>query len=167
MTQGIHTVDLLQWMMGPVRGVNARMGTLVHRIEVEDTLVAILTFASGALGVIEATTAAHPGLPARIEVCGDRGTAALEADRISLWQVEGMERPAEGVAETDVGKAASDSKTFGSEGHQAQIAEMVESVRRGSRPTIDGQEGRKALELVLGIYESAKTGRSVEFSLRS
>ena len=119
MTQGIHTVDLLRWMMGPVRSVSARMATLVHRIEVEDTLVATLTYDSGALGVIEATTAAHPGLPARIEVCGARGTVALEADRITTWQVEGTERPADAGGGSEVGKAASDSKTFGAEGHRA------------------------------------------------
>jgi predicted dehydrogenase len=165
MTQGIHTVDLLQWMMGPVRSVSARMATLVHRIEVEDTIVAALTYASGALGAIEATTAAHPGLPARIEVCGDRGTVALEADQITTWQVEGMERPADVGGGAEVGRAASDSKTFGAEGHRAQIAEMVEVVRAGKRPAIDGPEGRRAVELVLAIYESARTGRTVELPL--
>jgi predicted dehydrogenase len=162
MTQGIHTVDLLRWVMGPVRSVSARMATRVHRIEVEDTLVATLTYANGALGVIEATTAAHPGLPARIEICGDRGTVALEADKIAIWQVEGMERPTDVGEGSEVGKAASDSRTFGMEGHRAQIAEMVEVVRMGKRPTIDGPEGRKAVELVLAIYESARTGRTVE-----
>ncbi len=165
MTQGIHTVDLLQWIMGPVRSVTARMGALVHRIEVEDTIVATLTYASGALGVIEATTAAHPGLPARIEVCGDRGTVALEADQIAIWQVEGVERPLLTGEASDVGKAASDSKTFGAEGHRAQIAEMVEVVRTGKRPTIDGPEGRKTVELVLAIYESARTGKAVDLPL--
>lgn len=165
MTQGIHTVDLLQWMMGPIRSVNARMATLVHQVEVEDTVVATLTYASGALGVIEATTAAHPGLPARIEVCGDRGTVVLEADRIATWQVEGVERPADAGGGSEVGRAASDSKTFGAEGHRAQIAEMVEVVRTGKRPTIDGPEGRKAVELALAIYESARTGKTVELPL--
>lgn len=165
MTQGIHTVDLLQWIMGPVKRVSARMGALVHDVEVEDTVVATLEYESGALGVIEATTTAHPGMPAKLEFSGSGGSIAMEADQITAWDVEGEESQAAGGAGTDVAKAASDSKTFGTEGHKAQIAEMVQVITAGGRPAIDGPEGRKALELILAIYQSARSGETVELPL--
>lgn len=165
MTQGIHTVDLLQWIMGPVKRVSARMGALVHDIEVEDTLVATLEYESGALGVVEATTTCHPGMPARLEFSGSRGTVIVEADRITAWELEGEEGQAAGTAGSDVAKAASDSKTFGTEGHKAQIAEMVQVVRGEGHPVIDGAEGRKTVELILAMYESARTGAPVDLPL--
>jgi len=165
MTQGIHTVDLLQWIMGPVKRVSAGMGALVHDIEVEDTIVATLEYESGALGVIEATTASHPGMPARLEFSGDKGTIVVEADQIAAWNVEGEPAPLADVGGTDVAKAASDSKTFGTEGHKAQIAEMVQVVTSGGHPAIDGPEGRKAVELILAIYQSARSGAPVELPL--
>ncbi|MCY3765099.1 MAG: Gfo/Idh/MocA family oxidoreductase [Gemmatimonadetes bacterium] len=161
MTQGSHTVDLLQWIMGPVKRVYARMGTLIHDIEVEDTVVATLEYENGALGVIEASSAAYPGLPARMEFSGDRGTIVVEADQISKWDVEG-----EGVEETaadttDVARAASDSKTFGTEGHKAQVTEMVRILNEGGEPAIDGPESKRAIEIILAIYESARSGDPV------
>ncbi|MEW6753022.1 MAG: Gfo/Idh/MocA family oxidoreductase [Candidatus Latescibacterota bacterium] len=165
MTQGIHTVDLLRWIMGPVRRVQARMGALVHHIEVEDTLVATLEYESGALGVVEATTASHPGMPAKLEFSGNRGTIVVEADRIAAWQIEGEESQADAAAGSEVARAASDSRTFGTEGHKAQIAEMVQVVRTGVRPRIDGAEGRATLELVVALYESARRGAPVDLPL--
>ena len=166
MTQGIHTVDLLQWLMGPVKRVYARMGSLVHDIEVEDTLVAALEYENGALGVIEATTASHPGMPARLEFSGSKGTIVVEADRIALWEVEGTPAPASAGESTEVAKAASDSRTFGTEGHKAQIAEMVRIVTEGGHPAIDGHEARKAVELILAVYQSARSGAPVDLPLK-
>jgi len=165
MTQGIHTVDLLQWISGPGKRVYARMGTLVHNVEVEDTIAALLEYESGAIGVIEATTAAHPGLPAKLEISGSKGTVAIEADRITAWQVEGEADIAEDDTGTDLAKAASDSKTFGTDGHRQQITEMVHVIQNGGKPQIDGPEGRKTLELILAIYESARTGKPVDLPL--
>src|SRR5438105_6969099 len=86
MNQAIHNVDLLQWMMGPVTHICGFTATLAHeRIEVEDTAIACLRFASGALGVIQATTSAHPGLPKTVAVHGDRGTAVIEQHNIRRW----------------------------------------------------------------------------------
>ena len=165
MTQGIHTVDLLHWIMGPVKRVYARMGSLVHDVEVEDTVVATLEYESGALGVIEATTASLPGMPAKLEFSGSKGTIAVEADRITMWDIEGEESLAAGGESSDVAKAASDSKTFGAEGHKAQITEMVKLVNEGGEPEVNGPEGRKAVELILAIYESARTGKAVDLPL--
>ena len=165
MTQGSHTLDLLQWIMGPVSRVTARMGTLLHHIEVEDTLVAMLEYESGALGVVEASTACQPGMPARLEISGSLGTAAMEADQIAVWDIEGETAGASNADTSDVARAASDSKTFGTEGHKAQIAEMVRVLSEGGHPTIDGAEARRAVELIVAIYESAKTGKPVELPL--
>ena len=165
MTQGIHTVDLLLWVMGPVKRVSARMGALVHNVEVEDTIVAILEYESGALGVIEATTASHPGMPAKLEFSGSRGTVVMEADQITVWDIEGEEAQVAEKAGTDIAKAASDSKTFGTEGHKAQIGEMVRILNGGGQPMIDGPEARKTVELILAIYESARTGKPVDLPL--
>ena len=104
-------------------------------------------------------------MPARLEFCGSRGTIAIEADQIVSWNVEGEEGLVEAGGGSDVAKAASDSKTFGTEGHKAQIAEMVRLVDSGGRPQIDGSEGRKTLELILAIYQSARTGQPVELPL--
>ncbi len=165
MTQGSHTVDLLQWIMGPVKRVYARMGTLTHTIDVEDTVVATLEYESGALGVIEASSAAYPGLPARMEFSGSKGTIIVEADQITMWDIEGEASETADAESTDVAKAASDSKTFGAEGHKAQIAEMVRILNEGGEPVIDGPESKKAIELILAIYESARTGNPVDLPL--
>ena len=166
MTQGIHTVDLLQWIMGPVKSVYARMDALVHDIEVEDTLVAVLTFENRALGTIESSTASHPGTPAKLEFCGDKGTIIIEADRIHTWAVQGMDAVASGEA-TDVAKAASDATRFGDIGHKKQIQEMVRVIQEDTEPMINGPEGRKAVELIEAIYRSAKTGQVVELPLNA
>src|SRR5258708_28160316 len=83
MNQSIHSIDLLQWLMGPVRSVYAYTDTLVHRMETEDVAVAVLRFANGALGTISATTGAYPGVSTRIEIYGDKGSAVIEDDRLS------------------------------------------------------------------------------------
>src|SRR5204862_6295481 len=88
MNQAIHNVDLLLWMMGSPTHVSGFIATLAHeRIEVEDTAVACLRFASGALGTIEATTSVHPGLPKTIAIHGDHGTVVIEQDDILRWQM--------------------------------------------------------------------------------
>src|SRR5881628_2554905 len=80
--QGVHTVDLLLWLLGDVASVQSRIATELHAIEAEDTAAAILEFASGALGVLHVTTAAHPGYPRRVEISGTEGNVVLEHDRI-------------------------------------------------------------------------------------
>src|SRR5262249_32919460 len=86
MNQAIHNGDLLYWMMGPITHISGFTATLAHeRIEVEDTAVACLRFANGALGVIQATTSVHPGLPKTIAIHGDRGTAIIEQDDVLRW----------------------------------------------------------------------------------
>jgi len=176
--QAIHSIDLLQWLMGQVLEVTAYTGLLAHeRIEVEDTAVAILKFANGTLGTIVATTAAYPGLTARIAVHGDRGSAVIDDDELTYFHVagEGQEGDAYGAgggenqAEQVVkrhGEAAAGSGAGADPGslsmaHRDQIQDFVEAVRDGREPLVNLQEGRKPLAIIQGIYESARSGGPV------
>ena len=171
MNQGIHTIDLLQWFMGPATEVRAFTACRAHtRIEVEDVAVAAIRFRSGALGVIEGATSAWPGHAKRIELCGDRGGVATREDDLETWT---FARPAKGDAvlfrrlgTRDTGKGgAADPKAISFIGHQRQFEEFVAALRAGRAPMVDGREARKAVELILAIYRSAKTGRTVRLPL--
>ena len=176
--QAIHSIDLLQWLMGPVVEVTAYTGLLAHqRIEVEDTAVAILKFAGCAIGTIVATTAAYPGLTARIAVHGDRGSAVIDDDELRYFHVAGAgqgghpygagrdDNQAEQVMERygaggSVPGAGADPGSL-SMAHRDQIEDFVEAVREGREPSVNVEEGRKPLAIILGIYESARTGSPV------
>ena len=176
--QAIPSIDLLQWLMGPVVEVTAYTGQLAHeRIEVEDTAVAILKFAGGALGTIVATTAAYPGLTARTAVHGDRGSAVIDDDELRYFHAAGEgqeggaygagggENQAEQVMErygaTGSGTGAGADPGSLSMAHRDQIGDFVEAVREGREPSINVEEGRKPLAIISGIYESARTGEPV------
>ena len=174
--QAIHSLDLLQWLMGPVIEVTAYTGLLAHeRIEVEDTAVAILKFASGALGTIMATTAAFPGLTATISVHGDRGSAIIDDDKLRYFHVVGeeqegdaygegenrAERVMERYGEVESGPGAGADPGSLSMAHRDQIQDLVEAIREDREPSVNLEEGRKPLAIIQGIYESARSGGPV------
>jgi len=167
MNQAIHNVDLISWLMGEVVEVVAFTDTLAHeRIEVEDTAVAILRFASGALGVIEAATTAYPGLLKRIEIHGNRGSARVEQDEITLWEFQDQlpgdtEIAAKLASRTSSNSGASDPRGIGHEGHRQQLADFLAAIDAGKPASVDGQEGRKSVEIIRAIYRSATTGKAV------
>nr|WP_055502236.1 Gfo/Idh/MocA family oxidoreductase [Nonomuraea pusilla] len=131
-TLGVHTLDLLLWLLGRPVEVQAQAGCLAHeRIEVEDTLVGGIRFASGAIAGVSATTAAFPGLPPRVAVHGDRGTVEIPAD------------PDERAAV------------------RAQYLDFAAAVRDGRPPLVGTAAGRLVLATILALYESARTGRAV------
>jgi predicted dehydrogenase len=156
--QAIHTVDLLQWIMGPVEEVSAYSGRLLHpQIEGEDTLVASLRFRSGALGVIEAATSVFPGFKRRLEITGTEGTAVLDGDNITVWSLrDGSENPLPPAAEISDGSA--NAMAISCEGHRRIMEDFARAIRTGQPPWVDGREGKTALELVLAMYESARIG---------
>jgi UDP-N-acetyl-2-amino-2-deoxyglucuronate dehydrogenase len=172
MNQAIHNVDLLQWLMGPVTQISGFTATLAHqRIEVEDTAVACLRFASGALGVIQAATSAYPGLPKTIAIHGDRGSAVIEQDDVLRWDFDPETAEDRQIKEQFAQKVgasggASNPAAISHQGHARQLADFVEAIQGGRPPQVDGREGRKAVEIILGIYRSAATGRVVELPLR-
>ena len=172
MNQAIHSVDLLTWLMGPVAQVSAYTSTLTHqRIEVEDVATATLRFSNGALGVIEATTAAYPGTLKRIEIHGSEGSAVLEEEDIKNWE---FARAARGDAalrrrmtgKTESGGGATDPAAIGHHGHTKQFKDVFRAIKKGTSPLIDGHEGRRSVEIILAVYASAQRGRPVDLPLR-
>ncbi len=170
MNQSIHAIDLLNWLAGPVKAVHAFTGTLAHEnIEVEDTAVATLQFASGALGVIEGTTSVFPGFLKKLEISGNKGSIIMEEGAIQAWQFEDEKPEDAEVRERFAAKAAkggaADPADIGHEGHRRQMVEFIEALQEGRAPAVDGREGRKAVEIILRIYESARTGKVVQLPL--
>jgi predicted dehydrogenase len=171
MNQAIHSVDLLIWLMGPVAEISAHTATLAHkRIEVEDVAMAALRFENGALGVIEATTAAYPGALKRIEIHGSHGSAVLEEEDITTWDFARQTAADAKLLErmrgkTETGGGAADPTAIGHHGHTSQFNDVLKAIKKGTAPLIDGPEGRRSVEVILGIYKSAETGRSVSLPL--
>jgi UDP-N-acetyl-2-amino-2-deoxyglucuronate dehydrogenase len=171
MNQSIHSIDLLQWLMGRVKTIRAYTDTLVHQMETEDVAVAILRFENGALGTITATTGAYSGIGTRIEVCGDRGSAVIESDRLSFLSLhqEGEEVSAYGLspkkfklqADKPAGGTASNPAALNASTHAQQIADMLRAIREDGTPLVDGHAGRHPVEIILGVYEAARTGQEV------
>ena len=171
MNQAIHSIDLLLWLMGPAVEVSAQTATLAHeRIEVEDTAVATVKFASGALGTIEASTAAFPGELKRVEISGSHGTAVLREEDIVTWKFADA-TPADDALlarmanKTQTGGGAADPAAIGHHGHRLQFENVLEAIRSGQPPLIDAPEGRRSVELILASYQSAATGQAVKLPL--
>ena len=166
MNQAIHNVDLLCWLMGDVAEIAGFTSTLAHeRIEVEDVGVACLKFANGAIGVMEATTAAWPGLLKKTEIHGSRGTVIIEQDSVLRWEFADEKSEDAGIrsrlgASSASSGGASDPKAISFVGHQLQLQDFVESIQTGRRAKVDGAEGRRSVEIILAIYQAAKTGQS-------
>jgi predicted dehydrogenase len=158
--QAVHTVDLLRWMMGPIETAFAMGAALRYpHIEAEDTLVGSVRFQNGALGVIQATTSAKPGFKRRLEISGERGTVILDGDAISVWAIDGEEADlGEGEQLTD---GSANPAAISNEGHRRQIEDMMRAVAEGRAPMVDGHEGRKSLELIVALYQSANEGRPI------
>lgn len=164
--QSIHTIDLLHWMMGPVDSVFARIATARHDIEVEDLAVAVLQFKNGAMGVVEGATALYPGVPARLEIHGERGSVVLDSGAVRSWDIEDA-RPEDQPGDTEevAGSGASDPMSFPITCHKRQIQDMIDAIREDREPLVNGREGRKALEIIQGIYRSSRSGRVVSFPI--
>jgi UDP-N-acetyl-2-amino-2-deoxyglucuronate dehydrogenase len=162
MNQGVHYVDLLRWCMGPPAEVTALYSTQAHRIEVEDTALAVVRFASGAVGTILSSTAAFPGFPQRLEITGTEGTVIVENGRIVRRALATGTDPASAAAAA--APAAADPAALDVASHAAQLADLLDAVEGGREPSVSGESGRDALEIVLAVYESSRIGRSVRLS---
>jgi UDP-N-acetyl-2-amino-2-deoxyglucuronate dehydrogenase len=168
MNQSIHSIDLLQWLMGPVQSLYAYTSTLVHHIEVEDVASVTLRFTNGALGTITATTGAYPGLGARIEVYGDKGSAVIDNDQlIQLKLADESENVSEKQPESkgeNAVNASSDPAALTVESHRLQIADLMRAIQENGTPLVDGAAGAMPVEIILAIYESARTKQEVLLS---
>ncbi len=165
MNQAIHNVDLLYWLMGEITQVCGLTATLAHdRIEVEDVGTAIVRFANGALGTLEASTSVYPGLLKKTEIHGTTGCAIIEQDSILHWEFQ-EPLPVDAQLLLQYGKGnsisggAADPKAISFVGHQKQFEDFIDALHTGRPPIIDGREGRKSVEIILAIYESSRTGR--------
>lgn len=159
MNQGIHMVDLVRWLAGPIVSVAGHTATVAKRMEAEDVATASVVFASGALGTLAATTSAYPGVPHDLRIHGERGLVHLRGQDIVVWQVPGVARPnldSEGEA---AGAAATWGTTF--VGHARQYADVTAAFRERTESAITGADGRDSLAVVLAVYESAASGRAV------
>lgn len=172
MNQSIHYIDLLQWMMGPVQSIKAYTNTLAHNMETEDVAVAILYFVSGALGTITATTGAYPGLTGRLELFGNGGSAIIEGDELTYLHLARDEqrrtRTNGSSSKTSIDRkpshriaSASNALTLVTGSHASQIADMLRAIREDGTPLMDGYAARLPVEIILGIYESARTRAEV------
>lgn len=165
MNQASHYVDLIQWFVGPVEGVMAKTATMARRIEAEDSGAALLKFRNGAIGVIEVTMLTFPkNYEGSITVLGERGTVKIggtAVNRIEHWEFADYDDDDKLV---DAANTAPPS-VYGF-GHEPYYRNVLKVLRGEAGPDTDGRGGRKSLELILGIYESAKTGREVPLPLR-
>ncbi|WP_078379037.1 Gfo/Idh/MocA family protein [Sutcliffiella halmapala] len=162
MNQCIHNIDLLRWMMGPVKKIVGFTTTRRHQIEMEDVGVSILEFESGALGVIEGSTAIYPiDLEASISIFGEKGTAIVGGkyvNELKEWQFRHEEEaPFKETNKTN----DSQSEMIHGEGHYPIIQDMVSAIKEDKSPAISLQDGRNALEIILAIYESSTTGNII------
>ena len=161
MNQGIHGIDLLLWLMGPVTRVWGQARTMAREIEVEDTAIAAVNYASGAMGVIEGTTSVYPGYNRKLEFHGDKGTITFEEEQITKWDLAGEEDKVF-VSDGATASGARDPGAISSEGHQRQIQDMVDAIREDRDPLVTGTDGLRAVQLILAIYQSSKEGRPIE-----
>lgn len=165
--QASHHVDLLEWMMGDVESVFAMSTTALADIEAEDTAVVTLRFKSGALGVIEATTAARPtDLEGSLSLLGEGGTVEIggfAVNKMKVWNFVQSESDDEEV----MAKYSVNPPSVYGFGHQAYYDHVVDCVLNDTQQLVDGLVGRKSLELISAIYESVETGREVPLRFRA
>ncbi|WP_260982092.1 Gfo/Idh/MocA family protein [Paenibacillus sp. 32O-W] len=160
MNQGVHGVDLIQWMVGDVESVFAYSAPLVRSIEVEDTAVAAIKYKNGAFGVIQGTTSVYPGMETRFEIHGENGTIIFGDSGIKQWSFADSQEEAPQVEGT---LAASSSATnISNDGHFVLVDDLIQAIREDRDPMITGEEASKAVKLILAIYESARTGREIK-----
>ena len=173
MNQAIHSIDLLQWLMGPVKSLYAYTDRLAHRMETEDVAVAVLRFANGALGTIAATTGAYPGVTTRIEIFGDKGSAIIEDDHLAYLHLARDDKeevgaygasPKHSKKDDDTSATATDPTALSIRSHALQIADMIRAIRENGTPLVDGYAARHPVEIILGIYEAARTHQEVVLS---
>lgn len=161
MNQSIHTIDLVQWIMGGIASVSANIATLSHDIETEDTATASVVFHSGALGTIQGTTSAGEDWPVRVEVVGTGGRVVIEKGEVTVW-VGDSELSDDLLTDFDEAFVAGwkPDEPFGAS-HQRQLKLILEAIRDGETPPVPASEARKAVDVILAIYESAKTGKRI------
>jgi UDP-N-acetyl-2-amino-2-deoxyglucuronate dehydrogenase len=155
--QAIHTIDLLLWLLGDVTRVQAHMATVLHNIPVEDTAFALLQFRSGVSGMFQATTAAYPGYPRRVEITGTEGTVVLQHDRVIAANLRNAPPGINTVAAPDTNASASSPVVSDYRGHQAVLEDFLMAIKEDGAPVCDGREGRRSVALIEEIYRASRS----------
>ena len=168
MNQAIHMVDMLLYINGAPDEVFAFSGTLTHSIEVEDNLCAAIKYRNGSFGTIEVSTSCAPGFHRRVEFSGSGGTVAFEEDKITIWEFttpqEGDDQIVASQVESRLGSGGRNPMGIADMGHRLQMEDFCNAILENREPQLGGSEGRRAVELICGIYESARTGKPYKFS---
>lgn len=151
MNQGIHGIDLVQWMVGDIESVMAYADHLVRNIEVEDTAVAAMKYKNGAFGVIQGATSIYGPEEIMFEIHGEKGTIAFGDNGFVKFNVEGVEN--------ELAPLGAEVTKYD---HYELVKDMTEAAINNREPMVPGNEARKAVDLILAIYESAKTGKMVK-----
>ena len=168
MNQGVHTVDLLQWLCGRVDSVMGMYGVFGHDIEAEDQAVALLRFANGALGTLYTTTCSYPGYNQRLTIYGSEGSIVKEEGELVAWKLRQDEEGKEGkemlamYGSGDQDNRAADPMAVSSDGHTQIITDMIEAIREDKDPIITLDSARHAVEIINSVYESARSGKEVK-----
>ena len=168
MNQGVHTVDLLQWIVGPVEAVSGMFGVFGHGIEAEDQSAALLRFGNGALGTLYTTTCCYPGYDQRITIYGIEGSIIKEEGLLKSWKLTGDDEGREEEEMIDLyggGKkssGATDPMAVSFDGHTRIVIDMAEAIQEDRDPVITLDSARHAVEIVNAIYEAGRTGREVK-----
>jgi UDP-N-acetyl-2-amino-2-deoxyglucuronate dehydrogenase len=158
--QAIHSLDVLLWVFGDVAGVQAKGKTAFHDIEAEDTLIALLEFKNGALGMIEAATSVFPGYPRRLELTGSEGTLIIEHDRLIAADLQTPNADVRAQGD-DKNLSASSPVVSDVRGHQAVLEDFIQAIETGRDPRCSGVEGRRSVALVEAIYAACRTGERI------
>jgi UDP-N-acetyl-2-amino-2-deoxyglucuronate dehydrogenase len=165
MNQSIHNIDLLQWMLGPVDSVYGYTATALRKIEMEDVAGAVLRFKNGAIGLIEAASTIYPkNIEETLNIFGETGSViigGIAVNRVEVWEFPDSEAEKEQIFASQ----ESDPPTIYGFGHREIIEDMIKAVQNDGIPAVSGEEGRKALEIILAIYKCQETGLPVKFPL--
>ncbi|TVY08572.1 Gfo/Idh/MocA family protein [Paenibacillus cremeus] len=160
MNQGVHGIDQIVWLMGDVHSVFAYSAPLIREIEVEDTAVAVVRYKNGAFGVIQGTTSVYPSQQARCEIHGEKGTIVFSENGFTQWKFMDSDEPIPAV-KPRARSNSGDPKDIPNDGHFILLDDFIRAVREDRDPLITGEEARKAVDLILAIYESSRTGKEV------
>lgn len=161
MNQGIHGVDLLLYLAGDIKSVFALSKTLVRNIEVEDTLSAVVEYKSGATGVIQATTSVYPGYPRRLDINGENGSIVLDETSIVRWDIQNGGGHDDVILMPSFTHGAATPTAISNDGHIQQISDTIRCIRKGIKPLSGLADGRRAVDVILAIYQSAEEGRRI------
>lgn len=165
MNQSIHNIDLLQWCLGPVESVFGYTRTALRKIEMEDVGVAVLKFKNGALGVIEAASTIYPkNIEETLNIFGETGSVmigGIAVNRIETWEFPDSEEEKQQIFAS---QECDPPNVYGF-GHREIIKDMIQAIREDREPAINGEEGRKALEIILAIYKCQETNQPVTLPL--